>query len=83
MFLSDYKVKTGERIEILTSNQQNKGPSKDWLSIVRTGEARNKIRTWFKKERREENIEEGKAIVEKSYAETLFVFRVINIMISL
>ena len=61
----DYKVKTGERIEILTSNQQNKGPSKDWLSIVRTGEARNKIRTWFKKERREENIEEGKAIVEK------------------
>ncbi len=61
----DYQVKTGERIEILTSNQQNKGPSKDWLSIVKTGEARNKIRTWFKKERREENIEEGKAIVEK------------------
>lgn len=60
----DYKVKTGERIEILTS-KQNKGPSKDWLSIVRTGEARNKIRTWFKKERREENIEEGKIIVEK------------------
>ena len=60
----DYKVKTGERIEILTS-KQNKGPSKDWLSIVRTGEARNKIRTWFKKERREENIEEGKAVVEK------------------
>ncbi|MDE5604598.1 MAG: bifunctional (p)ppGpp synthetase/guanosine-3',5'-bis(diphosphate) 3'-pyrophosphohydrolase [Eubacterium sp.] len=60
----DYKVKTGERIEILTS-KQNKGPSKDWLSIVRTGEARNKIRTWFKKERREENIEEGKLIVEK------------------
>ena len=60
----DYKVNTGERIEILTS-KQNKGPSKDWLSIVRTGEARNKIRTWFKKERREENIEEGKIIVEK------------------
>ncbi|MDE6658899.1 MAG: bifunctional (p)ppGpp synthetase/guanosine-3',5'-bis(diphosphate) 3'-pyrophosphohydrolase, partial [Eubacterium sp.] len=60
----DYKVNTGERIEILTS-KQNKGPSKDWLSIVRTGEARNKIRTWFKKERREENIEEGKVIVEK------------------
>ncbi len=61
----DYKVKTGERIEILTSNQQNKGPSKDWLSIVKTGEARNKIRTWFKRERREENIEEGRVIVEK------------------
>lgn len=61
----DYKIKTGERIEVLTSNQQNKGPSKDWLSIVRTGEARNKIRTWFKKEKRDENIEEGKVIVEK------------------
>ena len=61
----DYVVNTGERIEVLTSNQQNKGPSKDWLSIVKTGEARNKIRTWFKKEKREENIEEGKLIVEK------------------
>lgn len=61
----DYKVKTGERIEILTSNQQGKGPSRDWLQIVKTGEARNKIRSWFKKEKREENIEEGKAVVEK------------------
>lgn len=61
----DYKVKTGERIEVLTSNQQGKGPSRDWLAIVKTGEARNKIRSWFKKEKREENIEEGKAVVEK------------------
>lgn len=61
----DYKIKTGERIEILTSNQQGKGPSRDWLQIVKTGEARNKIRSWFKKEKREENIEEGKAVVEK------------------
>ena len=60
----NYEIKTGERIEVLTSNQ-NKGPSKDWLSIVKTGEARNKIRTWFKRERREENIAEGKDIVQK------------------
>lgn len=61
----DYKIKTGERIEILTTNQQGKGPSRDWLSIVKTGEARSKIRSWFKKERREENIEEGKVSVKR------------------
>ncbi len=63
----DYVIKTGERIEVLTSNQQGKGPSRDWLNIVKTGEARNKIRSWFKKERREENIEEGKATVEREF----------------
>lgn len=61
----DYQIKTGERIEVLTSNQQGKGPSRDWLSIVKTGEARSKIRAWFKKEKREENIEEGKSTVER------------------
>lgn len=61
----DYKVKTGEIVDILTSNQQGKGPSRDWLSMVRTGEARSKIRAWFKKEKREENIEEGKNQVER------------------
>lgn len=61
----DYQIKTGERIEILTTNQQGKGPSRDWLSIVKTGEARSKIRSWFKKERREENIEEGKSAVKR------------------
>lgn len=61
----DYQIKTGERIEIITTNQQGKGPSRDWLSIVKTGEARSKIRSWFKKERREENIEEGKSAVKR------------------
>ena len=56
----DYTVKTGEIIEVLTSSQPGKGPSRDWLKIVTTSEAKTKIRTWFKKERREENIEEGK-----------------------
>jgi guanosine-3',5'-bis(diphosphate) 3'-pyrophosphohydrolase len=50
----DYQLKTGEIVEVLTSSQPNHGPSRDWLKIVRTGEARNKIRSWFKKERREE-----------------------------
>ena len=56
----DYKVKTGEIISIITSSQQGKGPSRDWLKIVKTSQARNKIRLWFKKEKREENIAEGK-----------------------
>ena len=61
----DYKVKTGEIVEILTSNAQGKGPSRDWLNIVTTGESRSKIRAWFKKEKREENIVQGKAEVER------------------
>lgn len=60
----DYQVKTGEIVEILTSNQQGKGPSRDWLNIVKTGESRSKIRAWFKKEKREENIVQGKNEVE-------------------
>jgi GTP diphosphokinase / guanosine-3',5'-bis(diphosphate) 3'-diphosphatase len=63
----DYQVKNGEIIEVLTSPQQNKGPSRDWLKIVKTSEARNKIRAWFKKERRDENIAEGKVDVEKEF----------------
>lgn len=61
----DYKVQTGEIIEILTSSQPGKGPSRDWLNIVKTSSARTKIRAWFKKERREENIAEGKSEFDK------------------
>ncbi|QEY34163.1 bifunctional (p)ppGpp synthetase/guanosine-3',5'-bis(diphosphate) 3'-pyrophosphohydrolase [Caproiciproducens galactitolivorans] len=60
----DYKVKTGQIIEILTSKETH-GPSRDWLKIVKTSEARNKIRAWFKREKREENIIEGKAELER------------------
>ena len=61
----DYKVRTGEIIEILTSKEAGRGPNRDWLTMVRTSEARSKIRAWFKKERREENIVEGKAELER------------------
>ena len=63
----DYVVKTGEIVEIITSSQQNKGPSRDWLKFVKTSGARNKMRSWFKKERREENILEGKMEVEREF----------------
>ena len=63
----DYKVKTGEIVEVLTSSAQGKGPSRDWLKIVKTSQARSKIRQWYKKERREENIAEGKNEVEKEF----------------
>ena len=63
----DYVVKTGEIVEVITSSQQNKGPSRDWLKFVKTSGARNKIRSWYKKERREENILEGKLEVEREF----------------
>ncbi len=56
--------KNGDIVEILTS-QSTKGPSRDWLKIVKTGEARSKIRQWFKKEKRAENIIVGKNEIEK------------------
>ena len=63
----DTTVKTGQIVEIITSKAQGKGPSRDWLKIVKTGEARTKIRAWFKKERREENIVEGKNQLEHEF----------------
>ena len=66
----DHKVVTGEIIEIITG-PADKGPSRDWLKIVTTSEARNKIRNWFKKERREENIQEGRAVLEREMRRNL------------
>lgn len=60
----DYKLANGDIIEILTSKQAN-GPSRDWLNIVKTSEARSKIRAWFKKEKREENIIKGREALER------------------
>lgn len=61
----DYQVKTGEIVEVLTTMSPNHGPSRDWLQLVKTSEARNKIRAWYKRERREENIEKGKEELER------------------
>ncbi len=63
----DHKINNGEIIEILTTSSQGKGPSRDWLKIAKTASAKSKIRQWFKKEKREENIIEGRAEVEKEF----------------
>lgn len=67
----DYKVQTGEIVDVITASQAGKGPSRDWLNIVKTSEARSKIRSWFKKERREENIVEGKTQLERELKRAL------------
>ena len=61
----DYVVKTGDIIEIIKGKEGTVGPSRDWLKIVKTSSARNKIRQWFKREKREENITLGKAEFER------------------
>ena len=58
----DYKIQNGDRIEILTS-QNSKGPSRDWLNIVKSTQAKNKINQWFKKQFKEENIVKGKEML--------------------
>ena len=58
----DYQIQNGDRIEIITS-QNSKGPSRDWLNIVKSTQAKNKINQWFKREFKEENIARGKELV--------------------
>ena len=58
----DYRIQNGDRIEILTS-QNSKGPSRDWLNVVKSTQAKNKINQWFKKEFKESNIIKGKEMV--------------------
>ncbi len=70
----DYKVKTGDVVEIITKQGADIGPTRDWLNIVKTSEARNKIRNWFKKEKRDENIAQGRDMIEKELRRALITF---------
>lgn len=58
----DYKIQNGDRIEIVTS-QNSKGPSRDWLNIVKSTQAKNKINQWFRQEFKEDNIVRGKELI--------------------
>lgn len=64
----DYVLKNGDRVEIITS-QNSKGPSRDWLNIVKSAQAKTKINQWFKAELKEDNIQKGKDLIA-SYCKT-------------
>lgn len=64
----DYEIKNGDRIEIITS-QNSKGPSRDWLNVVKSTQAKNKINQWFKNELKEDNIIKGKELLS-NYCKT-------------
>jgi guanosine-3',5'-bis(diphosphate) 3'-pyrophosphohydrolase len=61
----DYELRTGDTVEVLTSKAQGEGPSQDWVRFVKTPRARNKIRQWFSRERREDALEEGRDALQR------------------
>ena len=63
----DTVVRTGQVVEIITSKAPDKGPSRDWLNFVKTGGARSKIRAWYKHEKRDENIAQGRSEIEREF----------------
>ena len=58
----EYEIQNGDRIEIITS-QNSQGPSRDWLKVVKSTQAKNKINQWFRSELKEENIQHGKDLI--------------------
>ncbi|MGL4772446.1 MAG: RelA/SpoT family protein [Clostridium sp.] len=73
----DYSLKTGEIVEIITSNSM-KGPNMAWLNIAKTNQAKSKIRAWFKKVKKEENIDKGKELLERELKKQGAVFNEIS-----
>ncbi|NLI58579.1 MAG: bifunctional (p)ppGpp synthetase/guanosine-3',5'-bis(diphosphate) 3'-pyrophosphohydrolase [Clostridium sp.] len=69
----EYELKNGDIVEIITSSNVH-GPSRDWLKIIKSSQARSKINQWFKKEKREENIIRGKEMIEKELKKQSFTF---------
>ncbi|MCF0128898.1 MAG: bifunctional (p)ppGpp synthetase/guanosine-3',5'-bis(diphosphate) 3'-pyrophosphohydrolase [Pseudobutyrivibrio sp.] len=74
----DYRIQNGDRIEIITS-QNAKGPSRDWLSIVASGQAKNKINQWFRNQSKEENIAKGKELLLASAKAKGYEFSKLNV----
>jgi guanosine-3',5'-bis(diphosphate) 3'-pyrophosphohydrolase len=62
----DYELRTGDTVEVLTSKAPDAGPTRDWLSIVKSPRARNKIRQWFSRERREDALETGRELLHRA-----------------
>jgi len=61
----DYRLQNGDIVEVLTTRSERHGPSRDWLNFAKTSSAREKIRQWFKRERREENVARGKELLDR------------------
>jgi guanosine-3',5'-bis(diphosphate) 3'-pyrophosphohydrolase len=61
----DYKLQTGDTVDVLTSKGQDAAPSRDWLQVVATPRARNKIRQWFSRERREDAMDTGREMLQR------------------
>ncbi len=61
----DYLLQNGDIVEILTTRSERHGPSRDWLNFAKTSSAREKIRQWFKRERREENVARGRELLDR------------------
>ncbi len=75
----DYQLKTGDIVEIMTTNSPNYGPNRHWLDIAKTNEAKGKIRAWFKRECRAENIARGKSAFDAEMKRnSIFPLRDVN-----
>ncbi|MGL5149528.1 MAG: RelA/SpoT family protein [Clostridium sp.] len=73
----DYTLKTGEIVEIITSNTM-RGPNMAWLGIAKTNQAKSKIKSWFKKVKKQENIDKGKELLEKELKKQGVVFNEVS-----